>query len=554
MPTIATDGKGNYVALDDSGNWVPTEAPASPQKGGGELGYPPAPPDKDQKQPIDFATRQAGPPPSLDELGLPLPQPSPGGWRDVVDTSITPRPGVATFAPLSRETPTSPAKFAVPNAVRALFTEGPQGYLPGPQGQPQSRFETPAATINPDTRSLGVTQEAAAAGSLLQPGGLRGINRPYVPPGVLSPEFLQNPLGPSLAGRETPLPSGPTTPTGVQVNRLLPEMRTAPPEPSPSPEPSPAAASTSTVPLTADEILTRSKQFYSPADQQAAQGAMINPGPSNGIRRVLTDAVPTDPQTAIAKGSTPLTQLGKDYADFQGQPMSFDAVMQLDRRLTAEKRTAMRNDPDMARQIGEAQDKIRDKMQALGPDDTTGDPSALAGLQQARQAYAQYIKQSQLEDIRYGATLLPPEKQDAFVQNRTRALLKSDQSRNWTPDERAAAEAAVTQGVRGFLSNAGISIIKPLATAAGFKVAGPGGAWLGSTIGEAGQTTLRDALARRRPDRLGPVSSTITQGVPLAPTNRLAPGVGSVDPDVMAALQEQLRQSAARQARDTSTP
>src|SRR4029077_12117083 len=97
----------------------------------------------------------------------------------------------------------------------------------------------------------------------------------------------------------------------------------------PVPTTSPNAAPT--VPLTADEILARSRQFYNPADQQAAQGAMINPAPSNGIRSILTDAVPTDPQTAIAKGSTPLTQLGKDYAGFQDQPMSFDAVMQLDR-------------------------------------------------------------------------------------------------------------------------------------------------------------------------------------------------------------------------------
>ena len=194
--------------------------------------------------------------------------------------------------------------------------------------------------------------------------------------------------------------------------------------------------------------------------------------------------------------------------------MSFASGMQLDRRLTAEKRTAMRSDPSLAHEIGEAQGQIRDKMQTLGPNDTTGDPAALAGLQQFRQGYTQYIKESQLDDIRYGASLLAPEKQDAYVRSRTAALLKGDASRNWTPDERAAAETAATQGVRGFIGNAAISIIKPVATGLGFKVAGPGGAWLGSNVGETAQAMARDALARRRPDRLGPVSNVITQGVP----------------------------------------
>jgi hypothetical protein len=56
--------------------------------------------------------------------------------------------------------------------------------------------------------------------------------------------------------------------------------------------------------------------------------------------------------------------------------MSFDTAMPYDRELSARIKIALRSgDDDMARQLGDAQNQIRDKMQSLGPDDTTGDPA-----------------------------------------------------------------------------------------------------------------------------------------------------------------------------------
>ena len=86
MATLATDGKGNYVTLDDSGNWVPT---AAPTKGQGELGYPPAPPEQDTKPPpIDFANRPMGPQPDASGLGLSLPQGGDSGAVGRVGSAI----------------------------------------------------------------------------------------------------------------------------------------------------------------------------------------------------------------------------------------------------------------------------------------------------------------------------------------------------------------------------------------------------------------------------------------------------------------------------------
>ena len=275
--------------------------------------------------------------------------------------------------------------------------------------------------------------------------------------------------------------------------------------------------------MTADEMLARSHGYYSPADKQAAQGAMINPEASNGIRGVLTDAVPTDPQKAAAVGSTPLTQLGKDYLPFNGQPMSFDTAMALDRRLTAERQVALRSGNNtLAAQLDEAQGRIREKVQGLGAGDTTGDPTALANLAPARQSFTQYVKQSQLEDIQYRASLLPEDKQNAYVQGRARALLGSDKTRNWTDAERGVLEAAVRSGNIGTLGNISISLMRPAARAVGAGVGGatfgPGGAIVGGEIGaEAGaslQARLRAALSKITLDK---VSQQLTAGMPPPP-------------------------------------
>ncbi len=131
MAEIITDGKGTYLTLDASGqNWVPTEAP---QKDGGYLGYPAAPPEEPKKttsdasNAADFADVPGGG--SRPEV---RPQPGTGGWGAWIDTSIQPGPNVATMLPFSVDQTTGHARVALPNAVRAVLTEGPQGYLPGP--------------------------------------------------------------------------------------------------------------------------------------------------------------------------------------------------------------------------------------------------------------------------------------------------------------------------------------------------------------------------------------------------------------------------------------
>lgn len=299
-----------------------------------------------------------------------------------------------------------------------------------------------------------------------------------------------------------------------------------PPPPPPAPggllniPPSPTAPPGVAPTMTPDEILARSQGYFSPFDKQAAQGAMIKPGVANGVRSSVTDTVPTDPQMAVAVGNTPLVQLGKEYQAFQDQPMSFDTVMALDRRLTAERQAALSSkNYTLADQIDDAQGKIRDKVQGLGPDDTTGTPEALANLVPARQAYTQYIKQRQIEDLKYDAGLLPDDKQSAYLTSRGNTMLRGNQTRNWSDAERAAFEQSLKSGQIGTLTNVGIQMIKPAAQAVGGAVGGsvfgtPGaivGGQIGGGVAEPWAAQLRAALRKVTLDK---VSQAISQGVP----------------------------------------
>ncbi len=291
-----------------------------------------------------------------------------------------------------------------------------------------------------------------------------------------------------------------------------------PPSPAGAPLPGPAAPA-----MTADEMLARSQGYYNPADKQAAQGALLHPQAGDAVRSILTDAIPTDPEKAALVGDTPIVQMGKAVQPYMGQPMSFDTAMSYDRQLTGRIQTALRSgDKTMASQLGDAQDALRAKMDTLGPGDTTGDPSALANLSQARQGYAQYVKQSQIEDMQYRASLLPEEKQDAYLRGQAKSMLSGNKTANWTDAERGALETALKSGNIGPLKSFGLSLVKPAVQGTGGAVGGamfgPGGAFVGGQIGgEMGNTLqarLRAALSRITLDK---VSQQLSQGVPPPP-------------------------------------
>ena len=314
-------------------------------------------------------------------------------------------------------------------------------------------------------------------------------------------------------------PGVPTPPEGWRGPPFAP-----PDKPLTPPPPGVGYARLPTGDSVADQMARESRGWYTPADEQAARGAVIKPGFGDSLRKHITDAVPSDPEEASARGNNALVQLGKETEAFKGKPMTFASAMEYDTRLTTERQAALNaGNKDLARRIGDVQEKLRDATQSLPDTATTGDASTLANLPNARKAYSQTMKQRTLEDIEYDANLLAEDKRDAYRRQRITSLLRNDKKmRGWSDDERAALEAQLRSGQIGPLKNLALSFVKPAAGAVGGAVGGvvggPAGAFIGGqTAAEAG--AMAEAALRRRLGRvtLDPVTAQLMRNMPPPP-------------------------------------
>ena len=89
----------------------------------------------------------------------PLPESSVTGFGRYIDTSTKPSPDAGNILPLSRDPATGTMRLALPNPIRALTTEGPQLNDKG-------NLVVPGVTLDRNTGTYGLTQDAAAAGAL----------------------------------------------------------------------------------------------------------------------------------------------------------------------------------------------------------------------------------------------------------------------------------------------------------------------------------------------------------------------------------------------------
>jgi hypothetical protein len=157
-------------------------------------------------------------------------------------------------------------------------------------------------------------------------------------------------------------------------------------------------------------------------------------------------------------------------------------------------------------------------------------------LPRARQAYAQSIKQSQIEDLQYRASLLPEDKQDAYIRSQGTAMLRGNKLRYWSDDERGAFEQQIKSGNIGTLGNFALSFVKPFAQGVGGYIGSPlgpagtiVGSQIGGTLGESLTTRLRRAMGTLN---LDPVSQQITLGVPPPPSAQTSAPRPSISPTV----------------------
>jgi hypothetical protein len=279
----------------------------------------------------------------------------------------------------------------------------------------------------------------------------------------------------------------------------------------------PAATAAGEAPImSAADIQARARGYYSGADQAAAQGSMLPDVNAAAVRKIFSDAIPSDEEQARIAAGRPSVQAASNVSP--SGPMSYDTAMMIDRDLTERLRGASGSDRS---DLGKLQTQLRDQMDQV---------PELDSLAAGRQAYKQYIKQSQVEDINYGASLKnDPAAADAYVRQRAAALLKNDnQIRNWDPDERAQLEAVARSGDIGMLGRLTASLIKPATRVAfgalGHTVAGPLGAIVGAEVGgDIGATQAAKLRSYLSKTTLDDVSRQITQGVPPPPANQLLP-------------------------------
>ena len=461
-------------------------------------------------------------------------QPGPGPFGWINRNIVLPALGVASAVPAAVGATVGELFNAAsePGTIGRRLTDASGGRPLSDLGR-DINFGAPAVLAD-----TAVTKAGSAGGTPVDTPQLRKFTEPVPPPEPTQPTY------PSPRQiYEKAFPPDPVTDAAIELLRRNAPSSAMPPPPIPfkGAEPPPGGGLLDVKPpapppsggllgprvpqpaMTTDEMLARSQLYYNPADQQVAQNARVNPAGADSVRKLWTDAVSRDPETAAVVGNTPIVQTANNLKSFMGQPMSFDTLMKLDRQLTGQIRAANATpgQADMARQLSTLQDALRDKMQSFGPSDTTGDPAALANLGPARQAYAQYIKGTHVDDLNYDASLLSPEKQDTYIRNRATSYLRSDKSNNLTPDERAAWEQVAKSGDVGWFARLMLPLAKPVGALIGGKIGsffGPGAMYVGANVGSDLATQQAARLrAYLSQTNLEPVRAAISQNVPPIP-------------------------------------
>ena len=570
---IGQDEKGRYFSRSsDKDPWTP--AKLSPD---GKSAM-----DNDTWKPLpgreDRFIAQTGDYPNADEPGggmLPVPRSLPPGG--LVDTSVTPGENVGNLLPLSKDDAGN-VRFALPNPVRALITEGPQvqrgqltvpAVVPNEEGQPRLTPEAQAAGSAASplrfsgatplmrlpqspltlTRPLPVTLEELTA----------AIDRAGPPRNRLAPESAAPSSAPTAApssGTWVPMEAGMTYPEGWQtrINRdtgrpevfdatrgaQAPPSASAPtsqPQPSaplpggPSSTPSqPAAApgasgaTTSAASGSNEAILANAKsvadQHYGIA-KASGQDAAYTPQSVGKMVDAVDSAAPQGPGERAVGGENAVTRLQRDMQPLRDQSLTLADIQRMDERMSdhiTEEYRAGRN--KVAGQLEDIQDKWREQADNATEADVTGGAAGFQALDPARKAWAQYRKMSDVMLMKQRADMTqnPTTSYKTAVKN----FVTSKKSRGWTDEEKADLVASADRGViGGTLHLLGSRLLPHVGGAVGASVGGIPGFIAGEVVTHglgAGARSAANAMQDRRVNR---AMGTLGGSVPAPPTNEL---------------------------------
>jgi hypothetical protein len=290
-----------------------------------------------------------------------------------------------------------------------------------------------------------------------------------------------------LAGRELGAPNALATPSLADVRQGVRNLATEPwrtdpvtGELKPPPTPPGAAPAAGAIPTTSAEALPIATALL---DKARASGADLHPDYVNKfIDKVTADAEPEGPGTAAVSGpNDPVAAMVQRLQALRDQPLNIKDVMGMDQALNAQRRAAIKADPDLARRLGDLQDSLRDQVGAATEADVGGGAEGWNAFKDGRAAYSQYKKMEAVEDMKERAdgTQNPTSSYKTAVNN----FKNGPKARGWSDDEIASLEDSANRGVIGGTLHAlGSRLIPLVAGGVGLTKYGVLGA-LGTTVG-----------------------------------------------------------------------
>jgi hypothetical protein len=270
-------------------------------------------------------------------------------------------------------------------------------------------------------------------------------------------------------------------------------------------------------PMTSAEARAIASQHYKLADEL---GGNLTPKFTNDL---IDKTIASSPQTLAGQatvGDTPLAQLAQRWQVLRDKPLNMQSVQEMDTGLT----DLINNhvDPKTGRllaagnDLNDVQTTFRNMIQDANPSHVVGGTEGFDSLQNARKAWSQAAKMSDLERIQTRA-MLTDNPSTGFKSGVRTLLSNPSRIRGYSPEELAAVQEAGDRGLLGGTLHVFGSRLAPLGAALiGEHVGGPIGAMLAGGASHAVTTSMRNAATNIQAERLAKALQTIGSNVPVA--------------------------------------
>jgi hypothetical protein len=223
-------------------------------------------------------------------------------------------------------------------------------------------------------------------------------------------------------------------------------------------------------PKTVEEAKSIASQLYTKASQA---GGELTPQFTNDF---LDTAAKLTPQTSagqVVRGETPLTSLINRMEALRDQPISLQAAQEIDEGIgnLIDNEYGVKGLTKDGKQLLDLQSTFRNMISKAGPDETTGGVDGFNALKDARGAWSQSMKMSDLERIQMRADLM--DNPATGIRSGIRTLLSNKPaSRGYNDEEIAALKSAASRGALGSTLQILGSRLIPIAHAATGDVVG----------------------------------------------------------------------------------